>query len=180
MESVMRRLLAVMVLAGLVFASCGKKDSVGQSTETNKEMDKPKSKLLVVFDGITSIDNDPKSVFAVKTDSVITIEGSNKSYERFQLELGSTEIGEHNVTNVVTTSSRWSGLLQMNGMLFTTYSDSASGTNAKGADKRGTITISKSTPTYIEGRYSLMVVKQSEGKRSLPRPLEGTFLAYYK
>lgn len=176
----MRRLLTLIVLAAIVLASCGKKESVGQTTDGNKDLDKPKSKLLVVFDGVTSIDNDPKSVFAIKTDSVITIEGSNKSYERFQLELGSTEIGEYNVTNISTASSRWSGLLQTNGMLFTTYSDSSAGGNAKGADKRGTITISKSTPTYIEGRYSLMVVKQSEGKRSLPRPLEGTFLAYYK
>lgn len=176
----MRCLLTVMVLAGMLLASCGKKDSAGQTAETNKEMDKPKSKLLVVFDGVTSIDNDPKSVFAIKTDSVITIEGSNKSYERFLLELGSLEIGEHTVTNVSNASSRWSGLLQMNGMLFTTYSDSAGGGNAKGAEKRGTIIISKSTPTYIEGRYALMVVKHSEGKRSLPRPLEGTFLAYYK
>jgi hypothetical protein len=180
METVMRRFLTVVVLAGIVLASCGKKDSAGQTADTNKDMDNPKSKLLVVFDGVTSIDNDPKSVFAVKTDSVITIEGSNKSYERFLLELGSSEIGEHTVTNVSNASSRWSGLLQMNGMVFTTYNSNADIDKSKGADRRGTITISKSTPTYIEGRYTLMVVKQSEGKRSLPRPLEGSFLAYYK
>lgn len=180
MESVMRRLLSLLVLAGIVLASCGRKDSAGQSADMNKDMDTPKSKLMVVFDGVTSIDNDPKSVFAVKTDSVITIEGSNKTFERFQLELASTEIGEHTVTNVSNATSRWSGLLQLNGMLFTTYNSSADIDKSKGADQRGTITISKSTPTYIEGRYTLMVVKQSEGKRSLPRPLEGSFLAYYK
>lgn len=176
----MKRLLTMLVLAGIILASCGKNDSAEQSVDAKKNVETPKPKLMVIFDGVTSIDNDPKSVFAVKTDSVTTIEGSNKSYERFQLELGSTEIGEYKVTNVSNASSRWSGMLQMNGMVFTSYNSNADIDKSKGADQRGSITISKSTPTYIEGRYTLMVVKQSEGKRSLPRPLEGSFLAYYK
>ncbi|GEM_PF-2894670 len=176
----MQLTLTTILLAVLLLASCAKKETGIMVPVAKDSILEPNTKLMISFDGHTSINTDKKRVYAIKNDQNVSVIGTNNTIEKFQLEIGGSEVGEYQVTSESTGPNARSGHVQENKILYTTYYNSEEFSKGAKIAPRGSIRIIKSTPNYIEGKYNLMVIKNSDGKKSLPRPLDGSFIAYYK